>query len=356
MSIQKVFQNYLTDHLDLRKNCEDACEGNNSQCEKCKVIGAHRTLRRELKERLSIMEEVESSGDEDIYSFLTGSYKRGTIIRPPKDVDFFIVLKEDDYEDFSPAEILNLLHAAVTDIYPDKKIKVQTHSITIEYSEDFGIDVIPAFEDGENYKIPEVSEGEEKWLVSNPKKHEEEITEGNKETGGMLIPIVKILKSWRREKADELKSFHLEMIALKILGTGIIDSFSSGLAKFFAESGTALNKKIEDPANPDNYVDGDLKEGGRNDLIELVNQESKVAEAALKWEKKGDEDKAVSDWKKIFTSDSFAKAANKIAAEMVSKAIYTQGLYKTDDKGVLETDKDKSQEDVKIPRSSSWGD
>lgn len=242
-----IFQKYIQKHLTIQKACKGECDGDNDKCEKCMVISAHRDLRSKLKERLSIMEEVESDGDEDIYSFLTGSYKRGTIIRPPKDVDFFNVLLEDDYKDFTPSEALNILYAALADIFPEKEkageIKPQTHSITVVYSDTLSIDVIPAFEDGDAYRIPQVpqpSEGDEVWLVSNPKIHEDVVHEANEKTGGKLIPIIKLIKDWKRTKCKPqnipVTSFHLELLATQILGSEEIESLDSGLAYFFEQA------------------------------------------------------------------------------------------------------------------------
>lgn len=321
MSVQKVFENYLKDHLELRKECEGKCDGENDKCEKCQIIKAHRFLREKLKEYLSIMEEFESSGDEDIYSFLTGSYKRDTLIRPPKDVDFFIVLKEDDYKDFSPAEVLNLLHAVIVDIFPKKEegeIRVKTHSITIDYTNEFGIDVIPAFEDGRNFRIPHVPQGgEEEWLVSNPRVHQKVVSEANEKSEGKLVPIIKLIKSWKRDKCVpeniDVKSFHLEMLAVKILGAGEVENYSSGLAKFFDESIQYLDEPcIPDPANPTNYIDGDLEDSDRTKLIELVSKDGEFAQAALSFEEEGEDDKAIVEWKKVFTSLSFKKSSDEV--------------------------------------------
>lgn len=360
MTILKVFENYIKDYLQLQKECEGECDGENKECEKCKIIKAHRSLRKELKDRLSIMEEVESSGDEDIYTFLTGSYKRGTIIRPPKDVDFFIVLKKDDYNDFSPAEVLNLLYAVVVDIFPEKEeksIRIQTHSITIDYENGFGIDVIPAFEDGENYRIPHVPKDDEDWLISNPKIHTELMQKANEITEGKLISTVKLIKAWKRDvckpKGIKVRSFHLEMLALELLGDKKIESYQKALAEFFKISISYLQEPcLIDPANKDNCIDADLPNDSREALIAEISSAAKYAEKALALEDEEKDEEALEEWHKIFTSDDFLKAKNKTAAELLSSTITTVGLFKTGDNSSLSA---KPTEYEKVPRSSSWG-
>lgn len=307
-----IFESYIRDHLAIRKECQDECDGDNEKCEKCCVIFAHRNLRQQLKERLSIMEEVESDGDEDIYSFLTGSYKRGTIIRPPKDVDFFNVLLEDEYKDFTPSEALNILYAALTDIYPDKEeageIIPQTHSITVKYSDSFGIDVIPAFEDGITYRIPHVpppGEGDETWLISNPKIHEEVVHDANEKTGGRLIPIIRLIKKWKRETCKPLNvsltSFHLELLATDILGGGKIDSIDAGLTKFFTEALQYMDEPcVKDPANADNLVDAELSDGDRSTVKTLLKEAAKIAQLAMQAKEEGNDAEEIRQWKKIY--------------------------------------------------------
>lgn len=307
-----IFQKYIHKFLTIRKNCKAECDGDNENCEKCRVIAAHRDLRQKLKERLSIMEEVDSSGDEDIYSFLTGSYKRGTIIRPPKDVDFFNVLTEDDYRDFTPSEALNILYATLSDIFPDKEkageIKPQTHSITVIYSDTFSIDVIPAFEDGDTYRIPHVplpGKGEEKWLISNPKVHEEVVHEANEKNAGKLIPIIKLIKDWKRTTCKPLNipvtSFHLELLATQILGDDEVESVGVGLADFFSKAIDFMNEPcVEDPANPENLVDGELADEDRKTLKSLLIDAANIAKMAIEAEQNGEHNKAINEWKRIF--------------------------------------------------------
>jgi len=307
-----IFKKYVQKYLTIQKDCKDACVGENDKCEKCRVIAAHKDLRAKLKERLSIMEEVDSSGDEDIYSFLTGSYKRGTIIRPPKDVDFFNVLIEDDYRDFTPSEALNILYAALSDIFSDKEkageIKPQTHSITVVYSDTFSIDVIPAFEDGDTYRIPHVplpGKGEEKWLISNPKIHEEVVHDANEKTGGKLIPIIKLIKDWKRTTCKPLNipvtSFHLELLATQILGDDEVESIDIGLADFFSKAIDFMNEScVEDPANPKNLVDGELADEDRKTLKSILIDTAKIAKTAVEAEQNGERDEAINEWRRIF--------------------------------------------------------
>jgi len=287
MSIQEQLKKYLSDFLNI--NSDDI-----------KKIQIHKDLRKLLKEKLEFKGNKE---DEETYSFLTGSYVRNTAIRPPKDVDFFIVLNEQKYGNLSPIQLLELLEKTLKDIIPDKTIFQQSHSATIEYDEEFGIDVIPAFEVNEKvYKIPEVVDSNESWLKSNPKIHKEKLTEANESSNDNLVPIVKLLKAWKRDKCDFIKSFHLELLAVEILNNSKIENYASGLNVFFSNAKNYIDSPcLLDPANNQNYVDSYLGNDERKKFKNIITKEKETAQRAVELENNGNMDSAIAEWDKIFT-------------------------------------------------------
>lgn len=286
MTTQEQFDKYLADHLNLTKK----------DIEKVQV---HIELREKLETKL----EFKGKDDDETYSFLTGSYSRDTAIRPPKDVDFFVVLNDKKYGDLKPSELLNLLEKMLKEILPDTTIFQQTHSVTIEYDEEFSIDVIPAFEiNSELYKIPHVSENSDIWLESNPKIHGEKLTEANDTTNGLLVPLVKLLKAWKRDKCSYVKSFHLELLAIEIINNSGIESYANGINLFFDNASNYLESScIIDPANSDNLVDDYLTDDERENLKYLIKAEAAIAQNAVSLENGGETDEAIKEWDKIFT-------------------------------------------------------
>lgn len=365
MSTDTIFKKYNQDHLKIIKTCEDECVGDGEDCEKCMLIKAHNELREELKTHLSIMEEVESSSTDDIYSFLTGSYKRGTMIRPPKDVDFFNVLLADDYTDYKPADILSILYASIADIYPEKEknneIRVQAHSVSVKFSDTFSIDVIPAFEDGDNYRIPHVPmEGEDDWLISNPKTHADFVKATNKANDGKFLALARLIKSINRHKIKGLgvkvKSIHLEMLAAIIFESGGITSYAEGLNIFFREAINRLEEgNVIDPANEENNIDDYLSDGERNLLKEIFTRLSILSAEAVKLEGEGRTADAIGKWKQIFNDPNFDDTVKQNIASIVASAITSGGLYITSSQNELSVTPIENEQ-RRVPRSSSWGE
>ncbi len=103
-------------------------------------------------------------------TFLSGSYKRDTAIRPAKidgvlqrpDVDIIVVTNHT--EDDDPHAVLDALHQALVDAgYKNLKINRRSIAVTLATVD---MDVVPVIEDGDAYLIPDVELKE--WLPTRP--------------------------------------------------------------------------------------------------------------------------------------------------------------------------------------------
>lgn len=299
-------------------------------------------LREALREKLTLEDD-----------FLTGSYIRNTLIKPTGnekfDVDVFIAFSNDEYGESDLGELHDMVVSALeaikaenTELGITKINDSQRRSVGVEFGNNFQIDAVPAIQIEKDtlYKI--FDKRTLKSIKSNPKLHGKLLSEANERTGGMLIPIVKLLKSWKRSKCDYVKSFHLELLAVNLLGGGSIDSYAEGIAQFFSEAISKLDKPyLMDPANNTYYIDAYLDDDGtRSRLLELITTENEVAEQALSAD---DESDATKLWMEIFTDDD-----SKIASGIAKGSFYpvTGGVK-------LEDNPSTNEEPVKSPRS--WG-
>ena len=325
MTVEDFFDQFLVNDINLNKVCEGECDGSNKNCDICLVTSTYKALVENLKKSLKILP---TKDEENLPSyFLTGSYRRQTMIRPPKDVDLFIVLDNGEYQDnelhdlITPKVLIARLKATLETIFKNNfsvKVKEQRHSVTVIYNENFSIDVIPAFEtdDKKAYKIPDTETGNNgRYITSNPKLHYEYINKVNDNTasGGKkrfkkIARLIKFVK--RNEFNDEpkkVRSFHFELLAAEILGKSEINSYSQGLYQFFALASDYFDESvIEDPANSSNKVDDYLanKSIETKELIkDELNSLSFIARRTLELEGQGDHDGAIKEWKKIFSTE-----------------------------------------------------
>jgi len=299
MTINEYFENLL-DRVNLK--IEDS--------EREFIEKKQNGLREALRAKLDLKDD-----------FLTGSYRRHTIIKPKKedekfDVDVFVAFDKEKYDEKELAELRELVTSALSEIKGEKPElgitsvnDTQRRSVCVEFGNNFSIDIVPSIqiEKDKLYKI--FDQRTLKPVKSNPKLHAQLLTEANDRTSGKLVPIIKMLKSWKREKCDYMKSFHLEFLTAELIGGGEISSYAEGIARFFSEAGTKLQQAcLADPANNEYYIDAYLDEDRtRSEILTLVANEKEVAAEATSLENNGDGDAAVSEWKKIFESDDGKK-------------------------------------------------
>jgi hypothetical protein len=155
--------------------------------------------------------------------FLTGSYRRHTLIGPLKqtDVDIVVVL-DRSYREQGARAVLDRVRMALLKEYPrTPKISRNGQAVTITFN-DFIVDVVPAF------ALPwwswntgwEICDSmTDAWITTNPKKHVELSSTGNRSHKSQLVPRIKQLKAWNRHAGHQLRSFHLEAVAWSIFGT-----------------------------------------------------------------------------------------------------------------------------------------
>jgi hypothetical protein len=280
---------------------------NISESTRREISKRHTKLREQLRELLPVEED-----------FLTGSYPRNTIIRSKKsdkfDVDSFLAFNKEDYGEFELPELLNTVRDALEQIKDSDsditELVDQRRSIAVHYEDSFQIDVVPAIqiEKDKLYKI--FDRRTQQPVKSNPKLHNQILIDANDQSASgtikRLVPIIKTLKSWKRDKFDQLKSVHVELMAVKFIGQSEIVSFSDGLFGFFASMGEELAEAgMIDPANSENVIDAYLdEEGSRQDVLDSVSVFETIARKAKSLEEDGEFDKAATEWKKIFEGKS----------------------------------------------------
>ncbi len=197
MTTQQQFVDLLSD-IEPSQTTVDACSR------------AHATLRAGLATH-------EEFSKVHVETFLSGSYKRHTAIRPRlvsgvlqrPDVDVIVVTnhKQDD----KPRVVLDAMHDALDDAgYSSLKINRRSIAVTLAGVD---MDVVPIIEDGDGYLIPDVKL--ESWIATNPPAHTQWTIDTNEAAGRRFKPLVKLFKWWRREHLSDLnrpKGFILDCL------------------------------------------------------------------------------------------------------------------------------------------------
>jgi hypothetical protein len=189
-----------------------------------RIKKSHRHLRENILQPLHYVSNT----------FLTGSYKKKTLINPANDVDVFIVLSGYTQHNITPNTILDKLKQDLKITYPKTPVKQNKPCVVIDFNH-ITFELTPAIEienywggDSEFY-IPKMSKDNEWQLVENPRVLEKALTEANQRLNNKLNPLIKMMKKCKVNNNLSTPSFEMEKMAINRLHS--IDNFRDGVQK-----------------------------------------------------------------------------------------------------------------------------
>jgi predicted nucleotidyltransferase len=188
-----------------------------------KIKASHKHLRESILQPLDYVSNT----------FLTGSYKKKTLINPANDIDVFVVLRGYTQNDIKPNTILDKLKKDLNITYPKTPVKQDKPCIVIDFNH-VTFELTPAIEIenhwGENtFYIPEMSKNNTWQSVENPRVLESNLTEANKRLNQKLNPLIKMMKKCKVKNNFKTPSFEMEKMAITQLYS--IDDFRDGIQK-----------------------------------------------------------------------------------------------------------------------------
>lgn len=231
--------------------------------------------------------------DPKIKTQLIGSLQRKTRIQPsdsknPIDIDILVILG-----DFSrwvpeggvtPANAIDKVEGMVSKNEKYRRMGPETDSpaIVLEYADGIIAELVPAYIDnignapdgsstlpkGRGYWIPKNN----RWAMADYDYDAEYITKANKDSDDNLVPIIKMLKSSKRNYFSEMNSYHLEAMVSQMMPVCVQHIVNSGreiayqelIYDFFYLAKTNILAMVKIPGskspNADVYMPGDKKE------------------------------------------------------------------------------------------------
>lgn len=236
-------------------------------------------------------------------SFLTGSYSRYTMIAPlsEADIDIFVILNPSYCEEDGQANLLDRVKRVLLKTYTKTpKISRNGQAVTITFT-DFIVDVVPAFyRKGGGFLIPNSIKKE--WISTNPNTHGEIMSNENDKHDGNLIPIVKMIKGWNKNINHAFVSFYLELLAIKIFTKVTISDYPSGMRYFFDKGREAIKYKVKDPVEYGGQINGLDNVSTVEEAVSRFETAYNRAKKAEEYEKNGNTESAIGEWKKIFSN------------------------------------------------------
>lgn len=230
-----------------------------------------------------------------------GSVKKHTYIDGLSDIDVLVLINECDLSALSPNAVLNkvkerLLELRLRDI---KDIRAGDLAVTVTFTDDKEIQLLPAISHGEGYKIAQAKNNLWSNLI-NPDKFADRLTDINQSNGGKVIPVIKLAKGMNDQfpESQKLSGYHIESMAIEVFKAypeGNPRTPKAMLKYFFEKGRDIIMSPIRDRSGQSRNVDDYLEQGNTENRVKI----SRTFDIIFRRMRDADEVGDVSRWKEI---------------------------------------------------------
>jgi hypothetical protein len=226
-----------------------------------------------------------------------GSVQKNTYVKGFSDIDGLLLIDNTELQGKSPSEVIAFIKNRLEERYPNSTIIEGGCSVKITLSGD-EIQVIPALKTKSGFKICDEETGG--WSsVIRPLKFAKALTEANKDSGGLAVPAIKIVKNIISQLPEQkrIKGYHLEAIASDAFRgySGQKDRMSA-TKHLISACVNSVQRPIADITGQSAYVDEYLGEVGsvkRRNVADAFTRIQRRMNAA-------DSSASVQAWKELF--------------------------------------------------------
>lgn len=245
--------------------------------EKLKEINAHDYEAIDRHKR-AIVNKLKSEYEVEVIRF-GGSHARITDVQGLSDVDVLVTLGDFE-EGKSSNQLIADFVSALKERFPKTKVDPPGKmAATITFSDGLEIQILPAFRYRDGYRISDPSG--KGWIKTFPNRFARELTSVNKKQFEKVVPTIKLIKTICHANNIDVKSYHLENMALKSFEHYTGDKTLPRMLKHFLNQAKSLClKPIPDPSGQSKYVDGNLSKSERGRMArDFSKMETKIDEA-----------------------------------------------------------------------------
>ena len=207
-----------------------------------------------------------------------------------------------------PSDLLAAFETALVEKYGRDKVTRQRRSVMIEFGvtadsdEDTGgkvmsFDVVPAFDKGKHYEIPDTG-NVNGWTETDPEIHFEKAVAAQKAYDGAWKGIVRMTKKWNANHGKPVKpSFLIEVMALELLVPPFGGDYRYEIKSFLASLADRLDETWHDPAKLGPPVSDGMDSAARTAAKAKLRAASDAAARAIQLEKQGKNGESLKVWR-----------------------------------------------------------
>jgi hypothetical protein len=225
-----------------------------------------------------------------------------------KDVDLFCILdaeKEGNYLKESSRTLLDAFGRSLAQEFGWENVSVWDKCVTAKFGEPqnddyqlvFSVDVVPAFEDGKAFKIPDAYHPSG-WMKTDPESHAELATKANKAMDGKWLALVKMAKKCNDFHGKPLvPSFLVEVMAMQLLVPPFSGSLKYEIKGFISGLQQHIGDVWRDPANVGPAVSDQMTSTKVRAARAALGKISRSIDTAILHENRGRVGDALATWR-----------------------------------------------------------
>lgn len=254
----------------------------------------------DIQKHLEVLRSALSSELEcSINLIFGGSVAKHTYVNGLSDVDSLAIINNTGLENYSPHEILDYFVKRIKLRLPNSNVSKGNLAVTINYTDNIQVQILPAIKTVNGYKIPEY--GFNQWSnIIRPTKFAEKLTEINTENGQKVVPIIKLAKAIISNLPEKRKisGYHAESIAIEAFKNyeGSLN-LKEMLKHYFSEATNVVLKPIKDKSGQSVHVDDYLGEKGTIHRHIVSDSLAQLTRRLLN----ADATQQIDQWESIFT-------------------------------------------------------
>lgn len=262
------------------------------------LSGDHRTVANTRKDRVV---SLLSKTFEILDSFASGSIPRYTAVSGYADLDVIVILHYGKHiKDRKPSQVLQAVRDALGEYRPG--VRKNGQAVTLRYKSWPNVDIVPVsrvVNDDRtisHYNVPDMNR--EVWIHSRPKSHSSNVISRATSFGPEFRRIIKMIKWWNHQHSNLMQSYHIEVLALKIL-IGAYSDYSWDVYQFFKQAHELTQSSLWHDGS---YADGYLDYFKRQEVLKrLKTAEEKSLHAwAATYGARDDHKTAIGLWRQVF--------------------------------------------------------
>lgn len=234
----------------------------------------------------------------------SGSFARGTMIKPIEPVDLMAVLTPPAGRHIEVEETLQRLVHYLSPGYPDCGIIDAKNCVRVSMQGvEFLITPVQAVMDGGQGRFLVPKRGS--WSAANPAVPGQWMEEAVKRNGPLFLPFIHLLKMWQRVNCQILKPFHLELLTDFIAAQIKLELSFESIYQWFRHAYNYYGK-IKKPFLPDpsksTYIDEYIFNSLPifNIFSNSLTSSYNTAIQAMTYSRAGKKDKSLAKWKELF--------------------------------------------------------